>query len=231
MKFYSCLVAFAALSANAFAVWSDNFDSYATGSQLIGQGGWEGWGNDPGAGALTSNAQALSAPNAAAIGGGSDLVHQFSGVNSGAWTFSTGIYMPSGRAGTTYFILMNTYSPSGPWLNGHWSIELSMSATGAVLDDFRPETPRSLVLDAWNVIRVDIDLTANTQSTYINGALLSAGTWTTDGDSALNLANVDLFANGTSNVYYDNMSLVPEPGSLAALTLGAIALLRRRRKA
>ncbi|MBK9233821.1 MAG: hypothetical protein IPO15_24020 [Anaerolineae bacterium] len=31
--------------------WSDNFDSYATGSQMHGQGGWKGWANDPAAGA------------------------------------------------------------------------------------------------------------------------------------------------------------------------------------
>ena len=30
--------------------WSDNFDSYATGSQLHGQGGWKGWDNNPAAG-------------------------------------------------------------------------------------------------------------------------------------------------------------------------------------
>ena len=28
--------------------WSENFDSYATGSQLIGQGGWEGWDGERG---------------------------------------------------------------------------------------------------------------------------------------------------------------------------------------
>ena len=32
--------------------YSENFDSYAVGSQIIGQGGWEGWMGDPNAGAL-----------------------------------------------------------------------------------------------------------------------------------------------------------------------------------
>ena len=36
------------------ANWSDNFDSYATNSSLHGQGGWKGWGNDPGRNRLYS---------------------------------------------------------------------------------------------------------------------------------------------------------------------------------
>ena len=43
-----------------FVDWSDNFDSYATGSQLVGQGGWRRSApTTPTAGALTSSAQAL----------------------------------------------------------------------------------------------------------------------------------------------------------------------------
>ncbi len=76
--------------------WTDNFDSYATGSQLIGQGGWEGWDNNPAAGALTSSAQALSAPNSAAILGATDLVHQYSGYTSGQWVY-TALAVHTGR--------------------------------------------------------------------------------------------------------------------------------------
>ncbi|MCO5242551.1 MAG: immune inhibitor A [Anaerolineae bacterium] len=74
--------------------WSDNFDSYATGSQLIGQGGWEGWDGSAAAGALTSNAQALSAPNSADILGATDLVHQYSGYTSGKWVYTAMQYIP-----------------------------------------------------------------------------------------------------------------------------------------
>ena len=79
--------------------WSDNFDSYATGSQLIGQGGWEGWDNNPAAGALTSSAQALSAPNSAAIVGATDLVHQYSGYTSGQWVYTARQFIPAGFTG------------------------------------------------------------------------------------------------------------------------------------
>ena len=45
----------------------------------------------------------------------------------------------------------------------------------------------------------------------------------------LMLAAVDLYSEG-SPVFYDNLSLVPEPGALAALALGIGALLVRRKK-
>jgi MYXO-CTERM domain-containing protein len=225
------LIAAAILAAPAIASaqWSDNFDSYATGSQLHGQGGWHGWDNDPAAGALTSNAQALSAPNSVAITGASDLVHEYTGTSSGQWSYEARQYIPSGFTGTTYFILLNTYANGGPY---NWSIETQFNgATGVILDDFRTENPVSIVRDQWVPLRVDFDLTANTVSTFYNNVLLSTGTWTTGTGSALNLAAVDLFANNTGPVYYDNIVLrqVPAPAGLAVLGLGGLVAARRRR--
>src|SRR4030042_3334301 len=84
--------------------WTENFDSYATGSQMHGQGGWKGWGNVPGAGALTSNVQAHSVPNSVAILGASDLVHEYSGYTSGVWTYSAWQYVATTLSGLSYFI-------------------------------------------------------------------------------------------------------------------------------
>jgi hypothetical protein len=48
--------------------------------------------------------------------------------------------------------------------------------------------------------------------------------------ATLSLGAVDLYANNTSSVFYDNLNVVPEPATMAALGLGLAALLRRRRK-
>ena len=66
------------------AQWSENFDSYASGSQVAGQGGWQGWDDAAAAGALVSSAQSLSSPNSIAIAGGSDLVQKIFRLYLGA---------------------------------------------------------------------------------------------------------------------------------------------------
>ncbi len=103
--------------------WSDNFDSYATGSQLHGQGGWKGWFNDPAAGALASSAQARSAPNSADIVGA---------IRPGARVQRLhqrplGLHRLAVRTRPTspassYFILLNQYDDAGATNN--WSTQV-----------------------------------------------------------------------------------------------------------
>jgi len=199
----------AAANSPALVDWSDNYDSYATGSQLHGQGGWKGWFNDPAAGALTSAAQAHSAPNSAAIVGASDLVHEYSGYTSGQWIYTAWQYVPAGFSGITYFILLNSYDDGG--LNLNWSTQVNFdSALGQVVNDGATGGTLPLVTGQWVEIRVEIDLDADTQDFYYNNQLLFAGTWTEEqsGGGVLNIGAVDLFANNASVVYYDDVSLV-----------------------
>jgi hypothetical protein len=49
--------------------WSDGFETNATGSQIHGQGGWKGWDNNSGAGALVSTNQANSGVKSVAVAG------------------------------------------------------------------------------------------------------------------------------------------------------------------
>jgi uncharacterized repeat protein (TIGR01451 family) len=190
--------------------WSDNFDSYAAGSQLHGQGGWKGWQNDPTAGALVSTAQASSAPNSAAILGASDLVHEYSGYTSGGWTYKTMMYFPSDFTGESYFILLNTYNDAAVGLN--WSTQINFqAATNLVVNTGASGGNLPLIRGQWVELRIEIDLTANTQSAFYNNQLLYSGSWSNEvsGGGALNIAAVDLFANGASVVYYDDISLEP----------------------
>ena len=205
--------------APEFVDWFDNFDSYATGSQLHGQGGWKGWFNDPTGGALTSSAQAHSAPNSAAILGASDLVHEYAGYTAGQWTYTAWQYVPTDFTGTSYFILLNSYDDAGTSLN--WSVQVSFNATtNLVTNDGVAGGTLPLIKGQWVELRDEIDLTADTQSFYYNGALLFSGTWTGEvsGGGALNIGAVDLFANGASVIYYDDFSLVA-PGIPAACDL------------
>src|SRR5262249_2956395 len=92
--------------------WSDNFNSYANGSQLIGQGGWEGWpgyaNNNPTA--FGDNAQsssppiscrlALADPTASPPTDQSDFVHTYA-ITGGHWQYRIKSFYPSTATNTT----------------------------------------------------------------------------------------------------------------------------------
>lgn len=213
------------------ATFFDNFDSYAAGSNVHGQGGWRGWDNAPAAGAVVSSAFSSSAANSLNVTGGSDVVQSFTGASSGVWTFSLMQYVPTGSTGTSYLILMNQYTDVvGPY---NWSVQTTFNLdTGVVGSDMAPGT-QPLIRDQWVPYRAVIDLGADTVSEYYNNALVVTHPWKSGTESTLTIAAVDLFANGAGPVYYDNVSLVPEPSSLMLLASGACGLcaLRRRRAA
>jgi len=194
------------------SAWSENFDAYATGSEVIGQGGWEGWAGSTTVGALTSAAQVRSAPNSIDIVGDTDLVHQYSGVTAGVWTYRAWQYLPSAVSTSTYFILVNTYPASA---FGHWSVQLCFDgAAGLLRDDLTGDctatSTTALVRDQWVEIRVVIDLGANTQTVFYNGTQFYTAAWSTHlgPEGAVALRGVDLFANNSSSAFYDDMSLV-----------------------
>jgi len=61
-----------------------------------------------------------------------------------------------------------------------------------------------------------LDLTHDTWALYYGGQLLYQGTCSGEvsGSVISNLAAINLFANGSSSVYYDNLSLTPLPHTL-----------------
>jgi hypothetical protein len=212
--------AFAALfTSSVNAQFADNFDSYDTGFDVHGTNGWKGWDNDPAASAVTSAAQALSTPNSIAIAPTSDLINEMGNPTSGKWEFTVDQYIPVGHTGDTFFIMQNTYSDGG---TKNWSIELLFSgATGLVTDDFDPGWAGvPYILDQWVPIRVVVDLDADTVEQYYNGVLIpntfgaTGESWSLrsangggTGNGAQAIGALDLFSNGGSTIFYDNVEL------------------------
>jgi len=228
LSLLSVPVSIALCASSAVAQWSDNFDSYAVTGQPLGfQGGWEEW--TTGASAFVTNAQFRSAPNAVAVGPlhpsvstlETDLVHQYHDplnpgtYDHGTWVYSAWQYIPSTTTGTTYFIMMNTYSfPAGPYA---WSVQVQFNpAAGTVVGDCGAAANWTVPLttDQWVQIRVIIDLDHNkTQVFYGDQEPSPVYTWTGGvfgGGSGQNaIAAVDLYANNGSDVYYDDIELYP----------------------
>jgi hypothetical protein len=203
------VVAVAALPLAASADWSENFDSYVAGSGLHGQGGWKGWGNDPTWDTPVTDVISRSPNNSLNVFGNSDMVHEYSGYTSGKWTYVAWQYVPEEFTGQSYFILLNMYDDPGVTLN--WSCQVQFDGTtDIVMSEFNGAT-LALIRGSWVELRVEIDLDLNSQSFYYGGSLLYTKSWTegVSGGGALNIGAVDLFANGASTVYYDDMSLHP----------------------
>ena len=234
-----CLAVVLVYGVNAPAeIFRENFDSYAAGSQMHGQGGWKGWDNSPSAGALVSSAFAFSSPNSVAIAGDSDLVHEFTGLTSGRYEVSAMQYIPSGATATTYFILLNTYNDGGPY---DWSVQLQFNLDTDTLDDLfalDPKPTLPVVRDQWVKIAADIDLDADTVKVYYNNTFLApAHVWKTGTSSVSEIKAIDLYAGSSAATmaYYDDIVIrvIPEPSVLCLLGTGLLALglvLRCRRK-
>ncbi len=198
--------------------WFEDFDAYPLGSGMHGQGGWKGWDDNPVGDAVVSNAQAHGAPQSVDIAGPSDLVHEFCGYTSDDWTHTAWMYVPgdfqSGGAQDrgSYFVLLNTYNDGGPY---NWSVQLRAdSDTGTFIRDGVNPTSLPLITDRWVKVEVDISLSANLYRVYYGGTELGiAESWTAGvfggGGGVLEIAAVDLFANGSTSVYWDDLSVRP----------------------
>ena len=92
---YLVLVFMLVVASVSVADWSENFDSYADGSGLIGQGGWEGWDGDTAPDAYVTTTQFISAPHGIDIEPTSDVVQEFD-ITAGSWVITAWNYIPTG---------------------------------------------------------------------------------------------------------------------------------------
>ena len=118
-----------AASASAQTPFVDNFDSYALGSVINGQGGWQQWASAPNSTSIiedntTGFARSGRSVSINSVGGQtSDLVHQFSGFTTGQHTLRVYSYAPSGNVDKYFYLILNTYADLGPWI---WSVDLEL---------------------------------------------------------------------------------------------------------
>jgi hypothetical protein len=213
----------------------DTFDTWGIGS-IAGQGGWQGWnGNAAVAGTVTS-ARAYSGGQSLQLVQGNDTVRPFTGVTSGQWSLSLRQYIPSTSGGSTWTILMNQY-PSNP----NWSAQLLVDISQGLLGVFdgagtQQGATLSVIKDQWVELRFDMNLSANSVSSYYNNTLIGSFPWQIGGINqfqALDLYPDEGATTGqTGAVYYDDvrLTLIPEPTTGAFLLLGGLAMLFRTRR-
>jgi hypothetical protein len=198
----------------------DNFDSYAAGSGIIGQGGWQGWAGNPGANAFVSNAQSYSSPNSLGVSGSADVVQTWGGITNGMWYAKAWTYVPSTASGEMFFILLNTYdgvcASGGPC---NWSVQVALCRTGCSTTGVNPgsvtnlggsDVPgggsTSLLTNQWVELIAEINLDSNTYTVYYNGTAFDTQQYYgATGQQAIQC--MDLFSNGSNESYMDNVWL------------------------
>jgi hypothetical protein len=187
-------------------VFTEDFESYASGSPLHGQGGWKGWDNTASAGAPTSDTYAVSGTNSVEIIGAADLVHEFD-ITGGRWEFTAMQYIPSGTNGTSFFILLNTYNDGG---DKDWSVQTEFHLDTGVINYWHGGTGQ-IIYDQWIELKYVIDLDNNTVDKYYNGEYMVTDVW--DDNEHGTLQCVDLYGNNASSVYYDDIVVAAPPGA------------------
>ena len=191
-------------STAAGQAFTENFDSYAAGTDLQHVGGWKGWDGAAGASAPVSDAVAFSGSNSVEIIPSADLVHEFD-VAGGKWVFSTMLYIPSGTTGTSYFILLNSYDDGA---NQDWSVQTLLDMGAGTLNSYYVDgSDIPIVFDEWVELRLMIDLGQNTVDEYYGGTLYASHEWDDDGGAVGTIGAVDLYGNNASSVYYDDIVL------------------------
>ncbi|MCP4607984.1 MAG: hypothetical protein GY845_04640 [Planctomycetes bacterium] len=185
-------------------IFSEDFESYANGSALHGQGGWKGWNNDSSAGAPVSSLYSYSGSNSVEVVGSADLVHEFDHAE-GRWELSIMQYIPSGTKGNSWFILLNTYNDNGAQ---DWSVQLVFDlGTGEITSDYDNGTLANIVYDKWVEIKCVIDLDNNSVDEYYNGVLISTHRW--DDSNNKTIGCIDLYGDGADSIYYDDLIISP----------------------
>ncbi|MGQ9588689.1 MAG: dockerin type I repeat-containing protein [Planctomycetota bacterium] len=191
---------------SAYAQWSDNFDAYATGTGVSGQGDWVGWDLSA-VDADVVDDVAYSEPNSLRLRTDSDMVVVYSGFDKGFWKARAMVYIPSDHTGETYYILLNTYSHGGA---KNWSTQVVFT-NGRVNSlggsDFSGGGSLPWITDEWVALELDIDLDANVQTIRYGGEFLDETVWQATGKAAIEA--IDLYSNGGSYAYYDDVSFAP----------------------
>jgi hypothetical protein len=198
------LVAFVLLctcsGVKAEILYFEDFESFAAGTVLHNISNWEGWYGDAAAAAMVSNKYAFSGTKSVEVDSNSDAVHKFD-VTEGKWVLTVMQYIPSGTSGTTRFHMQNTYGAS-IGRSVQWSFALN---TGVIGDDYDKNASAKIIYDKWIELKLVIDLDNDHLDQYYNGVLFSSRPWVNSGTSQLQ--TIDLYGNGASSVYYDDIKV------------------------
>jgi hypothetical protein len=198
-------------------IFSDDFESYATGSYVGPQSAtWTTWSGTEGGAedAQVTNNQASSGSNSiylsstSANGGPQDVVLDFGPLyTSGVFTFQSDFYVNAGKTGYFNFQASQTIGQT-------WALNVNFNAGDMYIDDGQTS---NLVVNTypeatWFTLKIEANLTLKVWKAFIDGNLV--GTWINGVNS---LASTDFFPVQNSQFFVDDVSFDHQPYTLSNL--------------
>jgi hypothetical protein len=198
-------------------IFSDDFESYATGSYVGPQSAtWTTWSGTEGGAedAQVTNNQASSGSNSiylsstSANGGPQDVVLDFGPLyTSGVFTFQSDFYVNTGKTGYFNFQASQTIGQT-------WALNVNFNAGDMYIDDGQTS---NLVVNTypeatWFTLKIEANLTLKVWKAFIDGNLV--GTWINGVNS---LASTDFFPVQNSQFFVDDVSFDHQPYTLSNL--------------
>ena len=198
-------------------IFSDDFESYATGSYVGPQSAtWTTWSGTEGGAedAQVTNNQASSGSNSiylsstSANGGPQDVVLDFGPLyTSGVFTFQSDFYVNAGKTGYFNFQASQTIGQT-------WALNVNFNAGDMYIDDGQTS---NLVVStypeaSWFTLKIEANLTLKVWKAFIDGNLV--GTWINGVNS---LASTDFFPVQNSQFFVDDVSFDHQPYTLSNL--------------
>jgi len=195
--------------------FSDDFESYANGSSLDGQGGWQGWDGVDQNLTLVNQTFAFGGTQSVSIMEGADTVHEFDHT-SGQVSISAQVYIPGNSGGSHWFILMDEYVVGG---TKEWGGQVEFNNTTGLIEcdcGGANAFTTPILYDQWVEIRAEVDLDADFAEIYYDGVLLGSWVWSTgtsgtDDNTPIGFKAVDLYAETggpMKRTYFDDVKVV-----------------------
>jgi hypothetical protein len=200
--------------------WSDDFESYAVGSALEGQGGWEGWDGVNTTFTVVSSSFARSGTRSIQPNPGADTIYQFTPPLTGTWEFTGHVYIPTGFTSTLDYMVMNEYNHFGPY---QWGSQITFNGASGIVTCHCGAINGATVgmpYDRWVEVRQVIDLDNDVATIYFDGVQFANYIWTggysgSAGHQVASIEAVDIYATMTgSGLYIDDISLSQLAGSI-----------------
>ncbi len=192
----------------------DDIESYASGSNLDGQGGWRGWDGISQGLTSVSTAFAFDGNQSIALAPGGGSLQEFD-LHSGQWIITTQVYIEGNNLGSHWVVFLDEYNDNGPYEQGA-RIEMS-SSFGRVDCDCGGvgAFTATLVTDRWVEVRLELDLDLDTATAFYDGTAMGTWAWSSgwngSGTSApLGFEALNIWSpSATSDGYYDAIEVRP----------------------